>query len=393
MKIQMSQRGRVVLCLYALSTLQMGALAVASSIADISDSFPEISTTLVQMLITLPILVQTPMAIVCSWFCKRFSAKTLILTANILFLSGGLLPFFVHSFPVIMLARCLYGAAIGIQIPIVSTLTIEFFEGRRCASVMGCCSAIGMLGGMFYTYAGGKLAGLGWQYSFLAYLIGIPVLICILFLFPRGIKTGAANTADAAIRTDIPMPPELFGLAGLAMIYIIFYFVYTNYISLFVDGTSLGTAAHSGISYSIVNGSGFLGGLLFGTLSGKLKNHVLWFSSFITGIGFFIIGFAYNLPVLYVGSIFLGLGLAWFLPQCNLCIAAIVPPEKLSFAYGLNSAISNMGQFLSVLVIGVLCNVFHIETIRNMFFLAFWGNVSLAIIFMICMFYKRILSP
>lgn len=375
------------LCLFALSTLQMGALAVASSIADISGSFPEVSTTLVQMLITLPILVQTPVSIACSWFCKRFSAKTLILTANILFLSGGLLPFFVHNFPVIMIARCFYGAAIGLLIPIVSTLTIQFFDDAERAKIMGFCSAIGMLGGMFYTYTGGRLAELGWQYSFLAYLIGIPVLICILFLFPEKVKTGTADPSDTPIRSGHRISKELICLACMTMIYIILYFVYTNYISLFVDGTGLGTATHSGISYSIVNGSGFLGGLLFGFLSGKLKKHLLWFSILTTGIGFWIIGFAYNLPVLYIGSVFLGLGLSWFLPQCNLRIAEIVPPEELSFSYGLNSAVSNMGQFLSVLVIGYLCGIFHIVSIRNMFFLAFWGNFFLTVAFMVYALY------
>lgn len=382
MTTHISQKGRVMVCLFALSALQMGALAVASSIADISGSFPEVDTTLVQMLITLPILVQTPVAVACGWFCKRFSAKALILTANILFLFGGLLPFFVHSFPVIVLARCLYGAAIGLQIPLVSTLTIEFFDGGLRARVMGYCSAIGMLGGMFYTYAGGKLAMLGWQYSFLAYLIGIPVLILVLMLFPGRIRTGVSGEPSGA-PSEERLPKELFVLAGLAMVYIIFYFVYTNYISLFVAGDGLGSAVHAGISYSIVNGTGFLGGLLFGKISAELKHHLLWCSVLITGSGFLIIGFAYGLPVLYAGSVFLGLGLAWFLPQCNLRIASIVSSGKLSLAYGLNSAISNMGQFLSVLVIGELCGMLHIISIRGMFFLAFWGNMTLTAMFMV----------
>lgn len=126
MKVSLHSDKRIMLCLFALSALQMGALAVASSIADISASFPDVSTTLVQMLITLPILVQTPIALFSSWFCKRFSARTLLITVVILFLVGGLLPFAVHYFPLIMFSRCLYGAAIGLQIPIVSTLTIDF---------------------------------------------------------------------------------------------------------------------------------------------------------------------------------------------------------------------------------------------------------------------------
>lgn len=236
---------------------------------------------------------------------------------------------------------------------------------------------------MFYTYAGGFLASLGWQYSFLAYLIGIPVLFCVVILFPRDIKAGVKdkNTENPAANIHEKISPELFFLAGISMIYIILYFAYTNNISLFVSNTGLGTSAESGISYSIVNGCGFLGGLMFGNISKKLKYHMFWTASLITAAGFFIICSSYQLLPLYLGSIFLGIGLSWFLPQCNLRIAEIVPGDRLSFAYGLNSAISNLGQFLSVLVINGVAGIIGLTSIREIFILAFWGNIAVTIIY------------
>lgn len=257
----------------------------------------------------------------------------------------------------------------------VSTLTIEFFQGEQRAKMMGYCAAIGMLGGMFYTYVGGILGELGWQFSFLAYLVGVPIFLCLLFLFPAKIKTGSGK--EAAF-TSKKLPGELFWIAGVSMVYIILYFAYTNNISLFVSNTKLGSATQAGLSYSIVNGSGFIGGLFFGALSRRFKEHVFELSAVTTALGFVLVGISKQLSVLYLGSVFLGLGLAWFLPQSNLRISAVVSQNQLSLAYGMNSAISNLGQFLSVFVLSGLCGVLDITDQRDIFYLAFWGNLVVA---------------
>ena len=67
----MEQR-KLKIALAALSALTMGALAVASGVADLAEAFPDVPVFLIQMLITAPILVQTPVTLFSSWFC-RFS--------------------------------------------------------------------------------------------------------------------------------------------------------------------------------------------------------------------------------------------------------------------------------------------------------------------------------
>ena len=152
--------------------------------------------------------------------------------------------------------------------------------------------------------------------------------------------------------TGLRLPGVVFTVAITSLVYLVFYFAYTNHISLFVANTGLGNASHSGMSYSIVNACGFVGGLFFGALSQRTGGKMLPISVGVTTVGFFIIGMSRNLPVLYAGSVLIGVGLSWFLPQTQLMIGASVPQEQCTYAYGVNGAVSNAGQFLSALVLG-----------------------------------------
>lgn len=373
----MEQR-KLKIALAALSALTMGALAVASGVADLAEAFPDVPVFLIQMLITAPILVQTPVTLFSSWFCRFASTKRLLLLACILFIVGGLTPYFVHVYPVILLMRCVYGAGIGLVVPLTASLAAEHFQGAERAAVMGLNSAIGMLGGAFYTYVGGLLSVVGWQYCFLAYLIGIPVLLITAVCLPDGEKTQVQSESRTGA-SSLRLPAMVWIVALTSLVYLVFYFAYTNHISLFVANEGLGNASHSGMSYSIVNGCGFLGGLCFGALSKRAGNKMLPVSVGVTTAGFFIIAASQNLPVLYAGSVLIGVGLSWFLPQTQLMIGACVPQEQCTYAFGVNGAVSNAGQFLSALVLGELAVVFGISGERDMMKLAAWGYVLLTV--------------
>lgn len=382
------EKMRVRVALAALSALTMGALATASGVSDLAAAFPKVPVSLVQMLITLPILVQTPVTLFCSVFCRRASKKRLLQAACVFFIVGGVTPFFVHSFPVIMLMRCLYGAGVGLVVPLTAVLAAEYFEGAERAAVMGLNSAVGMLGGAFYTFAGGQLSVIGWQYCFLAYWIGVPVLLIATVCLPQG-KPDAAPAARGGAKRG-RLPGAVFGVALLSLVYLVLYFAYTNNISLFVAAAGLGTAAHAGMSYSIVNLCGFGGGLLFGRLHERLHGWTLPVSVGVTTAGFFIIAASHSLPVLYAGSVLIGVGLAWFLPQTQTMIGALVPPERAADAFGVNGAISNAGQFLSAPILGAAALAGGVTTERGMLLLGAAGYVALTLV---CIPLLRRLSP
>ena len=99
----------------------------------------------------------------------------------------------------------------------------------------------------------------------------------------------------------------------------------------------------------------------------------------VTMAGFFIIARSGTLAVLYAGSVLIGIGLAWFLPQTQVMISAAAPPEQATYAFGINGAISNAGQFLSAPVFGAIAAATGIATEGGMMLLAAAGYVLLTL--------------
>ena len=371
---------RLTISLCAASFLQMGALATASGMADMVKAFPDVPVTLVQLLTTLPILIQTPVTLFATFFCRFLSKKKLLILACVFFLTGGLIPFFIHNFLVIVIIRCLYGAAVGLVIPLVTALAGEHFEGGKRAGVLGLASAIGMLGGAFYTFAGGLLSVAGWNYCFLTYLVGIPVLIIVAScLEDEGIRHAVpANHENKGSRSGLPA--MVFVIALGSLVYLVLYFAYTNTISLFVAAEHIGNSADAGISYSLVNICGFIGGLLFGKLHRRLREMLVPLCVGVTMAGFVIIAISETMPVLLIGSVLIGLGISWFLPETQYIISAVVRPEQLTLAYGVNGAITNAGQILSSPIFAFLAAALGIATERGVILSAGIGYIALTVI-------------
>ena len=126
------QKTRIVTALCAVSMMGMGSLALSSGLAYIAREFSHVGTVWIQLLVTGPVILQIPMGLMAGWLSTKFSRKKLILFSIALFLLCGILPFFVHVFPLILLMRIFYGGAIGLCTTLSGSLTfLLFFGGRR----------------------------------------------------------------------------------------------------------------------------------------------------------------------------------------------------------------------------------------------------------------------
>ena len=357
---------KIALCAVAL--MGMGSLAASAGLSYIADEFPQIPQVWLQLLVTGPVLLQVPVGLSASWLSSRFSPKTLLLAGIALFLICGVTPFFIHSFVLLLLLRVLYGAAIGISTTLASSLCFFYFQNERARSkAFGLVSAFSMFGGMYYTYVGGRLSEYGWQYCFLAYLIGIPIFLLVAMCLPDSGCTQAP--CRKGLRT-YALRPEVLWVAFLTLVYMLLYFAYTNNISVFVVHSGMGGASEAGISYSIVNGCGFLGGLLFSRFYLRTKHWIMPLAYAITTAGFFIIALSHTLPSLFAGSVLIGISIAWVLPQANILYGEIMPPEAMTFTVGITGAIANLGQLLSTFALTGMASLFSVQDERGVLLMA-----------------------
>ena len=349
--------------IYLVSSLQSGAFAVSAGISDMARAFPDVPVQLVQMLLTIPVLIQMPITLMADQITEHFSKKRLLIFACICFVAGGLVPFFVHVFPVIMAMRCVYGIGIGLTLPLGASLVTDYFDGEERANVIGIQTAVGFMGGVFFNYIGGVLTAVSWEYCFLAYLYGLLVLCVVL----RGLPDEGPVHRDAAVSTGarVHVPVLSVVMALNAMIYMILYFTYVNHISLFVDRTGLGNSVTTGISGAIINLCGFAGGALFGKMHRRFGNWTLCISLSSAAAGFVLLTNTYAVPTLFAASVLMGYGNGSFFPVGQNVISAVTDRQAVTLALSINVALSVIGQFISLLIFDVVGASFGLTDART----------------------------
>lgn len=112
--MEKTSKGRVKVGIYLCAILMMGVIAVSSNIANIIGAFPEANqTTVITYLISIPCLIVIPMTIITGKLMGSIPKKTLMLIGVLLWLAGGVVPFFMDSLNMILVMRIVFGIGLG----------------------------------------------------------------------------------------------------------------------------------------------------------------------------------------------------------------------------------------------------------------------------------------
>ncbi len=360
-----------------------GGLAITPGLAYIARAFPEVSDTWIKFLMSGAALTQIPVGLCIGWLTTRYSKRKLLLFSCVVFIVTGLLPFFIHSFPVLLISRILFGATSALPMTLGTSLCYDFFpdENER-STVMGLKNTFTMLGSIFYSYLGGVLSEIGWQYCFLTYLIGFPLTILILIFVPEMGAEGARIQLDTGRQEK--QKHHLSSLAICAALLLMgnhaVGFIYNSNTSAFIIGTGFGGSSLAGLLSAISNICGVLGGLLFGLLFKRIKNWIAPLCFFLGACGYIVLVRATGVPMLVIAYILVGMGIAWFIPLLNMIFGAVAEPGSISFTVGVCNAFGHFGQLFSTFVLIGGLNALGITAPGAQINCASYGNLFLALV-------------
>ncbi|WP_262118688.1 MFS transporter [Enterococcus casseliflavus] len=154
-----------------------------------------LSTSDVQWVTTIYLLVISIIVPISTYLLKRFSLRTLFLTANAFFLVGLVIDFLSPTFAILLIGRFLQGASTGIALPLMFHIILTYspFEKRGAAIGLGnlttsIAPAIGP------TYGGLLTAHWSWNAIFL-FLIPVLLISLVLGLYSIPKTAGAKDTS------------------------------------------------------------------------------------------------------------------------------------------------------------------------------------------------------
>ena len=263
--------------------------------------------------------------------------------------------FILNNLYYILISRAVLGISVGMSMTIVITLIADYFEGIERQKFVGLQIAFMSIGGILFIGLGGILADVGWRYPFLIYLFSLLVLpLTIIFLHEPAV-TEKVNK----INQNIKAPAIIWMLFINIMIMWIIFFLIPVQIPFYLK--AIGVEKNSLIGAAIAMST------LFSAISSfsysKIKARFNFLSIFSIGYllmaaGFVCIAFSTTYVLVVVAMMLADLGMGIMIPNTNMWVMKIAPPEIRGKEIGKLTTFWFLGQFLSpVIIVPVLKNL------------------------------------
>lgn len=355
------------------------------------EAWPNISTTNIRLMITLPSLVSMfVMMGIGNFVGKKMSYRTASMLGTVLSLGGGLVPFFLHpNWFFILIFRAMLGIGVGL-FSIRNPLLMQSVPSEQLAKYIGIGGIFGNLCSVTINPIVGKLTTYGWQYAFLSNLMFlIPGILSLLFLKePTELKPVLEKKAEWS-KSKLPFS---------VYFYIIMQFFATMSLYPMLSGiasylTEIGIASPTVAGYmlSIYTGGGLVGNATLSKFQKTLKDKFLFFTLLGPVLGCLAVVFTGNIVLISLGIFVSGFGFCSMMSVLQVYIGQICNKDNVAQASLVVLAINQLGVFLSSYYIAATAKLplFSLE-MENTYF-------SCAIVYLMlfgaCLFLKKKVIP
>lgn len=366
----------------SLSFILTSTLSISCSIPAMIEEFAAYSRATVEFSLSVTSSAMIAMIVLSPLIAKRIPERWIISIGLLLYATMGILPVFVQSFPVIFASRVIFGLGTGLVNAKAITIIGERFTGNLQQQLQGIRCSMETLGQTILTLIAGRILDFGWNYTFLVFGVGYLILILYLLFVPKRESeiTPDLTDLDETAKLTAKDMPFILGNAFLGFLMVSTNVSLSLRISSFLLETGIGSAADGSTIMSISTFAGFLAGLVFGTMTKKLKHRLLPVSMFIGIAGLFTVLFSSNLFVASAGAVLIGFCVTCCTSKVFGSLSEHLPVNTLSTANTIVLVGCNLGAFTAPFVLKVIDSI---NPSLNTSFLAYgivYGIVTIWII-------------
>jgi len=337
-------------CFLAASAIIMCYTILIGAIADIAAFFPEYSVATIQTGVTAINLMIIIGALLAGWFSIKTSKKKLILFGLSFIAAGGIGGFFFNeTIFLFYLWSVVIGTGLGLFSPTAVSLLADYFEGEERNKLAGMQTSFVNGGGVILTFIGGVLAAIAWNFSYLVFLVSIPVLIIFAMKLPAKNKT----VEEKSDWRGIPGRAAYYSVS--IIIFMLLYNVFPSNIALYIHEKNLGDASLAGGTNAIFMMGGVFFGFVFSKFSLRIGDYLFGVGHAMLVICFYSICFAQSLAVVFIAAFVGGMSISMTMPQALYSVSQKIPPQAGVAVFSLIASISpNIATFISPAAIGAL---------------------------------------
>lgn len=301
---------------------------------------------LVKMLIGVMGIAMVIGAAITGFLVDRFGLKRVMSANYALYAVAGTAGLYLADLPLLLVSRFLLGmaasGAVTGSIIIINSLLPQ--ESR--ATWLGYYNGVAQISSVVFNPLSGLLGEMNWHWSFAIYGIAAPFAVLAMTAL-QGRVPMRPEEAMAGPEPLLRWFPLRFAVIGIALGVIIY--IPAVYLPFLLNGLGM----KSPQSISLVLTGDIIAGSIAALCFGRARRSLSELGAFrvavaMAGFGLTIAGFATNYVSVIVGSIFFGVGVAWFLPTLMLGTATRVEPGRQGRAAGLVKSANYMGSPIAV---------------------------------------------
>ena len=305
-----------------------------------------------RLVLTMPALFTVVAAPIAGLIADRHGRRPLALVAIALYILGGVSGFFGQTLYQILAGRALLGLAVGGCTTAATALISDYFRGQERLRLLGFQAAFSTAGGVLFITLGGFLAEIGWRYTFLIYLVALPVLVLAFRVLREPPRPDRGSDRSAANKLPVGFLVVLYGITLLG---IMGFFTAPIQMPFFLQRDYGLGAAGTGIVLSLATVFASLSSYRFAQIRGYLSYGAMLPVMFLTmGSSYLVVGLTQQLWVVVLALCVSGLSAGLLLPAVNSWVAEITTTYNRGRAIGFISTAFFLGQFLAPLVMAPL---------------------------------------
>ncbi|TKK69037.1 MFS transporter [Ilyomonas limi] len=348
----MSRRtGKLKLTLLLVSSLTiMSIITISPALPQMAIAFSNVPNAafLVKLVLTIPALMIAVFSPITGRLIDRHGRLKILRLSLALYAIAGTSGFFLNNLYLILLSRAVLGLAVGMSMTIVITLIADYFEGIERQKFVGIQIAFMSIGGILFTGLGGLLADVGWRYPFLIYLFSLLVLpLTILYL-----QEPAVAAKTNGMKTPIKVPSIIWMLFINTMLMWIIFFIIPVQIPFYLKAIGVEKNALIGAGIAISTAASAISSFFYSKIKGYFSFLFIFAMGYLLmAAGFSFIAVAHTYTLVVVAMMLSGFGMGMMIPNTNMWVMKIAPPEVRGKEIGKLATFWFLGQFLSPIVI------------------------------------------
>lgn len=339
-----------------LTLLLVSSLTIMSVIT-ISPALPQMATEfsdiengefLVKLVLTIPALFIAIFSPITGRLIDKHGRLKLLWLSLALYAVSGAAGYYLDGLYPILMSRAILGISVGMSMTIAITLIADYFEGPERQKFVGIQVAFMSIGGILFISLGGVLADVGWRLPFLIYLFSLLVLPLSMIYLKEPVLAKKENN----IGSNIKAPPIIWMLFINTMIMWIIFFLIPVQIPFHLKAIGVEKSALIGIAIASSTFFSAVSAIVYSKINGRFG----FLSVFAVGYllmaaGFVCISISETYSLVIVAMMLTGLGMGMMIPNTNMWVMQIAPPEIRGKEIGKLTTFWFFGQFISPILI------------------------------------------